>query len=1180
MKEGTGYKPFTKNDFVHLHLHSNYSLLQSTIQLKPLAERLSHLDLKACALTDYGNMYGTVSFYNTLINKGVKPIVGYEAYVTTGSRFDRSLALKAGEKPFYRVVLLAKDLDGYRNLAYLASKAFTEGYLHRARIDLDLLAERSAGLIGLSSGPDEIVGHYLAIDDRAKAIESAKRLEDIFGKGHFFLEIQDRAEQAAIDTTRKIVELARFVEIPIIATNDVHYLDREDARAREAMIALAEGRTLGEKGRADVDSRRYLRSASEMWDIFGDETPDALSNTVRIAEMCELELPQGDKHRQLPNFPIPPEFNSLSPDEYLVHVVKEGFKFRKESQWDSQSADGTLKYPIAEYEERLDLEIATIQQMGFSGYFLIVWDFIKYARERDIPVGPGRGSAAGSLVAYCLRITDVDPLQYDLLFERFLNPERREMPDIDIDFCIRGRGEVIDHVTDLYGRDSVCQIVTFGTLASRAAIKDIGRVLGMPYGDVERIARMVPPPIRGRNVPIATAIEEVPELAAAMKNDARVKELVELALKVEGCARHTSVHAAGVVISPKPLHELVPVKINDKDELTSQYPMNDLALVGMLKMDFLGLTTLTVIADCIASIRERLGTEIDWAAIPSDDEKTLALFGEGKTEAIFQFESSGMADMCRRLKPRELEDLSALNALYRPGPLDGGMIDDFIDRHRGLKPVEYIVPEMEEILGNTFGVLVYQEQIMQLAQKLAGYSLGEADMMRRAMGKKKKADMDVHRDKFVERAVERGQKRRVATEIFELMNKFADYGFNRSHSMAYAVLAFRTAYLKAHFPAHFYASVLSHEAQDSAKVYKYSNELRSIGLSLLPPDINESDEGFTPGEGAVRFGLTAIKGMGTSSVQSIVEARRSGPYTSLFDFCSRLGAGALNRRGLESLIAAGAFDSLMPSFMTSGEWRASLTASIEMALQHGQRLAEDHARGQNALFGASDESGGATPSELVQAAGWDGMEISRREKASIGFYLSSHPLDGFAEILEEMGISNIADRGELNGGDNVRMAGMISMLAVRHSKKGNRYCMFRLEDRSGGIKAIAWSETYQTHSAQLQDDEIIVAEGRIEASEGQEPTLILSQVMSLDETIAKEARKLNITLPAKSADRRFIEDLFVSIGGTNGDCDVFVDLPIERATVRLHAPGIKIEGSRALQRKLEGMGCRVDWVRR
>ncbi len=556
----------------------------------------------------------------------------------------------------------------------------------------------------------------------------------------------------------------------------------------------------------------------------------------------------------------------------------------------------------------------------------------------------------------------------------------------------------------------------------------------------------------------------------------------------------------------------------------------------------------------------------------------MQLFGEGRTEAIFQFESSGMAEMCRRLKPKELEDLSALNALYRPGPLDGGMIDDFIDRHRGVKPVEYIVPQMEHILGNTFGVLVYQEQIMQLAQKLAGYSLGEADLMRRAMGKKKIEEMQVHETKFVEGAVSNGIVRKTAKDIFDLMAKFADYGFNRSHSMAYAVLAFQTAYLKAHFPAHFYASVLSHEAQDSAKVYKYSTELRSMGLSLLPPDINESDEGFTPGEGAVRYGLTAIKGMGTASVQAIVEARKAGKATSLYDFCTKLGAGAVNRRGLESLIAAGAFDSLIPVGSTSGEWRPRLFSAIDSALSHGLRTASDKSRGQSALFGAVETDGLMSDDSLPTAEPWSKTELSKHEKAAIGFYLSAHPLDNYTQLLSSLRISNFADYGELRAGDTVTMGGIISALAVRQSKKGNRFCMFRLEDRSGGIKAIAWGEAFQKFALLLKDDEMVIVVGRIEATEGQEPTLIVNEIRSLDESVASTARSITISIPEANLAQAFLEEVFVTLGAHHGKCDVFVNLAIDETIVTVHAPGTRVEGTRALQQKLESKGCRVDWA--
>lgn len=1165
---------FGAKDFVHLHLHTDYSLLQSTIQLKPLAKRLKELDLKACAMTDYGNMYGAVSYYNVMSGNGIQPIIGIEAHLTFGSRHDRTSAVGAGERGYYNIILLARDVEGYQNMVRLSSAAFTEGFHYKPRIDLELLSQHNQGLIGLSAGIDGAVSHFLLNGNEEKALTNAKLFEDIFGAGNYFIEIQDRSDDRGQKLIADAVELSKKSGIEIVATNDVHYMHQDDARAQQVLIAIGEGRTVGEN-RETGSAIRYLRSAEEMWDIFGSELPQALKNTIKIAEMCDLDIPQGDDVRQLPNYPIPVSEGEISVEDYFEKVLWEGFAERKATQWEPMLELGSLKHTIAEYEERLRIEIATIKRMGFPGYFLIVWDFIAYAKDQGIPVGPGRGSAAGSLAAFCLQITDVDPIQYDLLFERFLNPERISMPDIDIDFCIRGRGDVISHVTEFYGKESVCQIITFGTMASRAAIKDVGRALNMPYGDVEKIAKLIPPPIRGRNVSISQALETVPELKAATK-DTKVKELVDLALRLEGCSRHTSVHAAGVVISPKPLHELVPVAMSGKDELTSQYPMGDLEKVGMLKMDFLGLTTLTVIADCLASMKEKLDVTIDWAKIPTDDKKTMELFGEGRTEAIFQFESSGMADMCRRLRPKELEDLSALNALYRPGPLDGGMIDDFIDRHRGLKPVEYVLPEMEAILGNTFGVLVYQEQIMQLAQRLAGYSLGQADLMRRAMGKKKIEEMAVHEATFVDGAVANKIPKKTAKEIFDLMAKFADYGFNRSHSMAYAVLAFQTAYLKAHYPAYFYASVLSHEAQDSAKVYKYSTELKSMGLSLLPPDVNESGDGFTPVEDTVRYGLTAIKGMGSSSVAAIVEARKIGRFTSIFDFCSRMAAGAVNRRGLESLIAAGAFDSMMTTGEAIGSWRARLHASIEPALQQGQRMAEDRLRGQSGLFGAVEASSDEVQ-ELPEATPWTQAEQASREKSAIGFYLSTHPLDNYKELLDGINLKNIADIGDMNSGDLVTLAGMISGLQIRTSKKGNRFAMFRFEDRSSGMKAVVLGENFNKLSPLLADDQMFIADGKIEAPDGQEPTLMINELRSLDETVATRARAIDITISGQ-IDEAYFESLYSLLERERGRCGVVLSMKAGDIQVKLESAGLSVTGSRDLQRELEGRGCAVEWL--
>ncbi len=1169
---------FKTRDFVHLHLHTDYSLLQSAIQLKPLAKKLKELQMQACAITDYGNMFGAISFYNTMKENEIHPIIGYEAFLTFGSRFDKESHVKAGEKPYYNLLLLAKDLEGYHNLVYLASKSFTEGFHHKPRIDFELLAQRCQGLIGLSSGFGGAIWHFLRQGDFERAAETAKRFAEIFGKENFYIEIQDHRLDEEKPILKNLVELSRQTQIPLVATNDAHYLNQNDAFAQEILMAIGEGKTINESNRSRFGSSEfYLRSAEEMWEIFGKDLPDALQNTLKIAEMCRVEFPKGD-NLTLPTFPIPATSECQTTDEYFEKVVMEGFERRKNSVWSPMLQNGKLKYSLEDYQKRIRREIETIGNMKFPGYFLIVWDFIKYARQKNIPVGPGRGSAAGSLVAYCLEITDVDPLQYDLLFERFLNPERISMPDIDIDFCVRGRGDVINHVTELYGRESVCQIITFGTMASKAAIKDVGRALSMPLGEVEKVAKLIPPPVRGRNISISQALEQVADLKKAFETNQDVKKLVDLALRLEGCARHSSVHAAGVVISPKPLHELVPVAVSGKSELTSQYPMNDLEKVGLLKMDFLALTTLTIISDCLNKLKQKTGIEIDWAKIPLDDEKTMKLFGDGRTEAVFQFESAGMQEICRRLKPKELEDLAALNALYRPGPLDGGMVDDFILRHRGERKVQYLVPEMKEILQNTYGILVYQEQIMQIAQKLGGYSLGEADMMRRAMGKKKREEMAKHTEKFVAGAIEKGIKREKAEEIFNLMAQFADYGFNRSHSVAYAYLAYQTAYLKAHYPAYFYASVLSNEAQDTTKIYKYSNEMRSGGVKLLPPDINESDADFTPLEDGVRFGLNAIKGIGTASVQAIIETRKSGKFTSLADFAIKVDQGAVNRRGAESLVTAGAFDSLKPPEMALNLWRAKIFSGIEAALSFGQKIWQDKIRGQSGLFDAGNNSQDVFQEHLPDVPAWSPSEMSKLEKASVGFYLSNHPLDMFRQVLEDLRIQNLADYEDLKNGDRITLAGIVSGVQVRYSKKGNRFCIFRLEDQSTGAKCLMWSEAFEKYREFLKDDEILIVEGRIESSEGQEYTIILDDCKKIADVIPLKAKNVRIVLP-DALDEDCLEKIFAILSASRGNCEVCLDFCLEKKiNLRVQSIPLRIQGATVLAEKLLQTGCRVEWI--
>ena len=1168
----------SQKDFVHLHLHTDYSLLDAATQIKPLASRISELGMNACAITDHGNMYGAMTFYNTMKSKGIKPLIGCEVYITRGLRTERGGAARPGEKTNFHLVLLAKDLEGYQNLVRLTSKAYTEGFYYKPRIDRELLAENSRGLIALSACLSGIPSALLAKERFDEAAAEALQFQEIMGRGNYFLEIQDHGLEAQQRIRKSLLELAKRTEIPLVATNDAHYLYPEDAGAHDILLCIGSGKTVNDSNRLKYGSPYfYVRSQEEMWSLFG-EMPEVLNRTVEIAEMCDLQLPKGINY--LPNFPIPTEFSSLTVDQYFEKIVRDGFEKRRAKVWELALSREQLRHSIHDYNERVSREIAMIIQMGFPGYFLIVWDFIRYARDHGIPVGPGRGSAAGSLVAYCLEITDVDPLQYDLLFERFLSPERVSMPDIDIDFCVRGRGDVINHVGDLYGRDSVCQIITFGTMASKAAIKDVGRALDLPYAEVDRIAKMIPPPVRGRNVSISQALEQVPELNREIEEKPHVKELIDLARRLEGCARHSSVHAAGVVISPKPLHELIPVAVSSKEELTTQYAMSDLEKTGMLKMDFLALTALTVISDCLKSIKRSLQIDVEWAGISLDDEKTMELFAEGRTDAVFQFESSGMQEICRKLKPKGLEDLAALNALYRPGPLDGGMVEDFIARHHGQKSVRYIVPEMKDILSNTYGILVYQEQIMQLAQKLGGYSLGEADLMRRAMGKKNREEMAKHEVQFVQGAVQRSIKEEKAKQIFSLMAQFADYGFNRSHSVAYAYVAFQTAYLKAHFPEHFYAAVLSNESGDTSKIFKYATELRNQQIKLLPPDVNESQAGFTPLKGAIRFGLEALKGIGQHSVAAVIETRQtSGPFHSIYDFVERVGPSGVNKRVLESLIGAGAFDSLKPETELAPSWRARLTASVENVVSSAAKTMKAKQLGQNGLFDLSAET--AVEIELPHADPWSHTTMLLNEKNAIGFYVSGHPLDNFKEILTELRASKASDLSELSTGTSVRVGGILSGVQVRTTKKGSRFGLMKLDDELNGVKCVAWPEVYAKHAAVLVEEAPVLISGRIEITDDGGITLIADEAAALGDILQRRAKVVTVVLPA-SGNSSLLEDLHKLFDLNRGECELLIEMNLPGdllVRIRPHV-AMRVRGSVQLETDLKGLGCQVAWSSR
>jgi len=1128
--------------FVHLHLHTDYSLLDGAIKIGPLAKRIAELKMPAVAITDHGNLHGSLSFYHKMKAEGVKPIIGIETYLTRGSRHDRGAGnLQPGEKATNHLVLMAKDLTGYHNLVKLSSFAYTEGFWRKPRIDKELLARHSEGLIGLSACISGVPPYLLLRDKFEEAAKEALEFQDILGKGNYYLEIQEHGLDAQKRIRKPMVELSKKTGIPIVATNDSHYLMPDDVKAHEMLLCIGRNKQYDPNQLTYGAPKFYVRSAEEMWQVFGEE-PDLLHRTLEIAEKCDLTFPKTID--QVPMYPVPDDHTI---DSYFEKVAWDGFEERFREIWQPLQESGSMRQTLTVYKDRLAHEIATIKRMGFPGYFLIVWDFIRYAKSKGIPVGPGRGSAAGSLVAYCLKITDVDPIQYDLLFERFLNPERVTMPDIDVDFCVRGRADVINYVSDLYGRQNVSQIITFGTMASRAVIKDVGRAMKevLTYAEVEKVAKMIPPPVRGRNVSIEAAIEQNPDLKKAIETDQRIADLIDTARKLEGNARHSSVHAAGVVISPKPLHELIPVCTGQNDELVTQFVMSDLEKTGMLKMDFLALTTLTIIEDCLRTIEKEKGSRPNLAAIPLDDEKALKLFADGMLNAVFQFESSGMVEICRKLKPESLEDLSALNALYRPGPLDGGMVDDYIERRHGRRKVTYITPQMKGILENTYGILVYQEQIMQLAQQLAGYSLGEADLMRRAMGKKKKEEMALHEEKFVKGSMERGIAEDKARRIFSLMAQFADYGFNRSHSFAYAYLAYQTAYLKAHYPTHFYAAVLSNEISNADKLARYISEMKVLGISLLPPNVNSSNEGFTPAENSILFGLAAIKGLGSSAVQMIISARENGEdFKSIFNFAERVDQRAVNKRVLESLIKSGAFDSTSTN-------RAAMMAALDRAIEYGAKAQRDKLSGQTDLFAGllgADDSLTDEPL-LPEVKPWTRKEYLAFEKEALGFYASGHPLEDYADSIRAMAKTDGGNIAEFQHGEIVSMGGIVLDLAIKITKKGDKFALFRLEDQFGSIKIVCWPEQFNKYKSLIQNDVAVLVKGKLELSDEQDASIITQELLPLEGAKAKAAKAMVVKIKETSANLQNLKQLNDLISSNMGSTQIYLDVMTDNGWV-------------------------------
>ncbi len=1119
-------------DFVHLHLHTEYSLLDGACRIGELLDHAQQAGAPALAVTEHGNLFSSVIFHDEARKRGVKPILGCEVYVATGSRHARSGT--PGETNNH-LVLLSENLTGYHNLIKLVSAGYTQGFYYKPRIDKELLAEYAEGLIGLSSCLKGEVATGLRTEQPSKAREAAATFQDILGPKNFFLEMQYQGidEQKTVNTG--LQPIARDLGLPLVCTNDVHYLKPGDHRPHDVLLCIGTGKNVNDEQRLRYHGDQfYLKTGDEMRAVFGD-FPQALANTMAIAERCDVDLSNPGSH--LPNFDVPESFTL---DGYFEHVTREGFA-RRLTAWRELAARGELKHPLEAYEKRLANELDIIVSMRYPGYFLIVWDFIRYARERGIPVGPGRGSAAGSLVAYCLQITDVDPMQFDLIFERFLNPERVSLPDIDIDFCERRRGEVIDYVTQKYGRDNVAQIITFGTMKARAVVRDVGRTMGMSYADVDKVAKQIPPAL---DMTLEKALKENPQLKALEQQNPQVSELIEVAQRLEGITRHASVHAAGVVIAPAAVTEFAPIYKSQKNEITTQWAMKEVERMGLLKMDFLGLSTLTLLDDAVTHIRETTGQTIALDALPMDDEKTFRLFSEGQTLGIFQFESSGMRDTLRKAKPERFDDLISLNALYRPGPLRGGVIDDFIARKHGKVEIEYALPALEPILQESYGVIAFQEQVMRIASDLAGFTMGDADILRKAMGKKSAEVMKAQREKFVEGAVARGVTRKQATRIFDLMEYFAGYGFNKSHSTAYALLAYQTAYLKANYPWYFMAALLTIEAHNTDKLALYLGECRDMGVPILPPDVNESALRFTVAPDGVRYGLTAVKNVGDGAIVSILKHRKArGRIESLFALCEDVDLRLFNKRALESLIKAGACDSVLEARTRPIRLRrAQLSMLIDRTLEHGGRFQRDRERGQTQLFEAlTVDDGQDVELDLPDVAPWTESEHLAGEKDALGLYLSGHPIDSFRDQLEAAGAQAISSLEA--GGGIVRVGGIITGHRPLKTRTGKPMAVLTLEDRHGTLEVVVFPKTYERCATVLATDRLVLVEGKLDKDE-ETARVMADDVRPIERLEQRPQRTLSIRLSAVRHDRKVLQALSGLLHTHPGTSPVLVQLEL------------------------------------
>jgi DNA polymerase III subunit alpha len=1116
--------------FVHLHLHSQYSLLDGAITAEGMLERAKATGMPAVALTDHGNLHGALEFYQAAIKAEVQPIIGIEGYITQGDRRDKSTQF-----PTNHIVLLAQSEEGVRNLYRLVTLANFEGYYYKPRMDREILRKYSKGLIGLSACLNGVPARALQ-DHREDVAEAAIReYRDIFGDENYYLELMDTgmAEQKLVN--KGLIELSKKLSVPLVATNDCHYLNKEDAQAHDALLCIGTGKLVADQDRMKFNSASYyMKSPDEMRELFAD-CPEAIANTLEIAKKCDFRMKLGEYH--MPRYTLP-EGKSL--DDELTDLAKRGLEERMPQILEFYRREGKPTEKISDaYLERLDRELKTIRQTGFSGYFLIVQDFINEAKSKGIPVGPGRGSAAGSLVAFATKITDIDPIPYNLLFERFLNPERVSLPDIDVDFCQDGRDEVIRYVAQKYGGSTsleetkVAQITTFGKMQARAVIRDVGRVLNMPYGEVDRIAKLVPAVL---NITLQDAFEQEPKFEELRKKDARIDELLNIALSLEGLTRHASVHAAGVVISDdRPLVDHLPLYKGQHDEVVTQWDMKGVEKVGLIKFDFLGLKTLTLLARAVKLIEATHAVKIDLHNLNMSDAKVYEMLSNADTQGVFQLESSGMRDLVAKLKPSQFEDLIALVALYRPGPLGSGMVDDFINRKHGRTAIVYDVPQLEPILKDTYGVILYQEQVMQIASTLASYSLGEADLLRRAMGKKIPEEMAKQAERFLDGCRKNQIPEAKAKRIFELMEKFAGYGFNKSHSAAYALISFQTAYLKAHYPVEFMAACFSIDRDNTDRVVLLMADCRERGIEVLPPDVNVSDLDFSVVEGKIRFGLAGVKNVGEASIHAILDARSaSGVFKSLFDFCSRVDLRKVNKRVIESLIKCGAFDS-------TSVGRSVLTASLEKAMEAAQSTQRDRAVGQTSLFGGG---GFSTPEfKFESVPDWDEGTRLKFEKESVGFFISGHPLLRYTDILRRYANADTNRLSELKDQSTARIGGMVSTLKEITTKKGDRMAFVTIEDLVGRVEVVAFSDLYREKSEILKGEEPIFLVGKVDLGEDQ-PKLIATEVAPLEQAHTLFTGTVHIEVDATHIDESKLKELRSTLTRFKGACPAVLHLKI------------------------------------